>query len=112
MSFAPGSQFGRYEIVEPLGRGGMATVYRAYQASLDRYVAIKVLPAFFAEEEGFRERFRREAVAVAQLRHPNILTVFDYGEEQGVAYLVSELVDGGTLADRLGKPLSIDQVRK
>lgn len=83
----------------------MATVYKAYQPSLARHVAIKVLPAFFAEEEGFRERFQQEAIAIAKLRHPNILQVFDYGEEGGVTYIVSEFVDGGTLAEQVGNPL-------
>ncbi len=108
MSLVVGETFGAYRITEQLGRGGMATVYKGYQTSLARFVAIKVLPAFFAEEEGFRERFRREAIAVAQLRHPNILAVFDYGEEEGVAYIVNEFVDGGTLADQLGNPLPVD----
>ncbi len=100
-----GQQLGPYRIIEQLGRGGMATVYKGYHAALDRYVAVKVLPAFFAEEEGFRERFRREAATIAKLRHPNILAVFDSGEQDGIAYIVTELVDGGTLADRLVTPL-------
>ena len=79
----------------------------AQQPALDRQVAIKVLPDFLAEEEGFRERFRQEAIAIARLRHPAILVVFDYGEQDGTPYLVSEYVAGGTLADRLGTPLSL-----
>ena len=73
----PGSVLGPYEIVAQVGRGGMATVYKAYQPSLSRYVAIKVLPEFFANEPGFRERFQQEAVAIAQFRHPNIVAVHD-----------------------------------
>jgi len=92
-----------------LGRGGMATVYKAHQDSLSRYVAIKVLPEFFAEEPGFKERFKQEAVAVANLRHPNILAVYDYGEQDGVTYIVTEFVDG-TLADQFGKALPVDYV--
>jgi hypothetical protein len=88
----------------------MATVYKAHQIALDRLVALKVLPAFFAEEPGFRERFQREAITVAQLRHPNILTIFDYGEENGVAFIVTEYVDGGTLSGRLGEPVAVDEV--
>ena len=85
----------------------MATVYKAYHEALDRYVAIKVLPEFFAEEEEYRIRFQQEALSVARLRHPNILTVYDFGQERGIAYLVMELVSGGTLADRLGTRIDI-----
>src|SRR6266851_3609621 len=95
----PGDILGDYRIERLLGRGGMATVYLAHQRALDRRVAIKVLPDFLAEEEGFRERFRQEAIAIARLRHPAILVVFDYGEQDGTPYLVSEYVEGGTLAD-------------
>ena len=105
MSLAAGDALGGYCIVGPLGEGGMARVYRAYQPTLDRYVALKVLPAALGQDPAFRERFRREAQTVAALRHPNILVVYDWGEDAGLAYLVSELVDGGTLADRLGVPL-------
>jgi serine/threonine-protein kinase len=107
VSVVPGQNLGQYRIVEQLGRGGMATVYKAFQPSLSRQVAIKVLPEFFAEDPTFHERFRQEAMAIAGLRHPNILSVFDSGEADGVAYIVTELVDGGTLADQLGKPLPI-----
>ena len=75
-----GQTLGRYQIVEKLGEGGMADVYKAYQRSLDRYVAIKVLPTALSRDPTFRARFDREAIAIAQLHHPNILTVFDYGE--------------------------------
>jgi serine/threonine-protein kinase len=108
VSIAPGQTLGQYRIVEQLGRGGMATVYKAFQPSLSRQVAIKVLPEFFAEDPSFHERFRQEGTAIATLRHPNILAVFDSGEADGVAYIVTELVDGGTLADQLGKPLPAD----
>jgi serine/threonine-protein kinase len=83
----------------------MATVYKGYHAALNRHVAIKVLPAFFAEDPSFQQRFRQEASVAANLRHPNILTIYDYGEQDGVTFIVSELVDGGTLAERLGSPL-------
>ena len=108
MSMMPGTTIGPYRIIEQVGRGGMATVYKAFHASLARYVAMKVLPAFFAEDEDFRQRFQQEAIAVAKLRHPAILVIFDYGEEGGVTYLVSEFVDGGTLAEQLGAPLPLE----
>ena len=104
-----GDTLNGYRIVEPLGAGGMATVYRAYQPALDRFVAVKVLAANAGQDPRFRERFRREAQTVAALRHPNILVVYDWGEQDGTAYLVSELVEGGTLADRLGTPLTCEQ---
>jgi serine/threonine protein kinase len=108
MALAAGTNLGPYRIIEVVGRGGMATVYKAFQASLKRFVAIKVLPEFLAEDQGFRARFEQEAVAVASLRHPNILTVYDHGEQDGFTYIVTEFVDGGTLADQLGKPLPVD----
>ncbi len=109
MALGPGSTVGPYQIVEQAGKGGMATVYKAYQPALERHVALKVLPEFFAEEPGFRERFHREAVAVARLRHPSILTVFDHGQQDGLAYIVTEYVDGGTLSGRLGQPLPVSE---
>jgi len=98
---------GGYGLVEELGKGGMAVVYKAYQSKLERWVAVKVLdPVYTSEDSEVLTRFRREAKAVAQLRHPNILTVYDYGEEDGLAYIVMEYVKGGTLKDRLtGDPL-------
>src|SRR5713226_7425224 len=106
MSLEPGVRLGPYRILERIGQGGMATVYKAVQPSLRRDVAIKVLPEFLADEEGFRRRFEQEAVAVAKLRHPNIPAVYDYGEQEGTAYIATELVSGGTLSERLGKPQS------
>lgn len=108
MKLEAGTSIGPYRIVSELGRGGMATVYKAHQAALARYVAIKVLPEFFATEPGFKERFQQEAVAVANLRHPNIPAVFDYGETDGITYIVTEFVDGGTLTEQLGKPLPLE----
>jgi putative two-component system response regulator len=110
MRLLEGYALGPYRIVAPIGRGGMATVYRAHHVALDRDVAIKVLPDFFAEEESYRERFQQEARSVARLKHPNILNVFDYGQENGVTYLVLELVEGGTLTDRLGSPMELEDV--
>src|SRR5437588_475975 len=96
-------------ITERIGRGGMATVFKAHHDALSRYVAIKVLPEFLAEQEGFTERFQQEAVAIAHLRHPSILAVYDYGEEDGNHYIVEEFVEGGTLSDRMGKPHTLDE---
>ena len=82
-----GMVLGPYRVMERIGRGGMASVYRAYHPALDRYVAIKILPDFFADEPEYRERFQQEARSVARLKHPNILEIFDYGYEGGLAYL-------------------------
>jgi putative two-component system response regulator len=110
MRLVDGFALGQYRIVAPIGRGGMATVYRAHHGALDRDVAIKVLPDFFAEEESYRLRFQQEARSVARLKHSNILNVFDYGQEDGVTYLVLELVEGGTLGERLGSPMELEDV--
>lgn len=105
MVIAQGATLGPYTISEQLGRGGMAAVYRAYHAPLDRYVAIKVMLPVISQDPGFRERFEQEARAVARFRHPNIVTIHDFGEQQGLAYLVTELIEGGTLAEQTGSPL-------
>ncbi len=103
-----GTKIGQYDIVERIGQGGMATVYKAYQASLDRYVAVKVLIPDLSKSEDFLIRFEREARTIAKLRHRNILAVFDYGREQGLLYLAMEHISGGTLKDRLGWPQKLD----
>lgn len=92
-----GQTLGNYQIIEEIGRGGMAIVYRAYQASLNRDVAIKVLPPQLAFDRQFVERFLREARAAAGLNHPNIVVVHDVGEERGVYYIVMEYLRGRTL---------------
>jgi tRNA A-37 threonylcarbamoyl transferase component Bud32 len=92
---------GRYRVDEFLGRGGMATVYKAYQASMDRYVALKVLPRQFMHDPSFLGRFEREAHTIAKLEHAYILPVYDYGQHEGVPYLAMRYVEGGTLADLL-----------
>ncbi len=100
-----GQTIGSYQIAEEVGKGGAATVYRAYQHQLERWVAIKIMQSDTASP-GFLARFRREAKAIAALRHPNILTIYDYGEEQGIAYIVMEYVAGGTLKAHLtGQPM-------
>jgi hypothetical protein len=102
-----GHTLGQYRIVEQIGLGGMATVYKAYQPALDRYVAVKVLPAYYAHEPGFAERFNREARAVAKLTHPHVLPIYDFGQEDGLSYIVMQYVDAGTLKDMLGQPISL-----
>jgi serine/threonine protein kinase/tetratricopeptide (TPR) repeat protein len=92
---------GRYNILNQLGKGGMATVYRARDPHFDREVAVKVLPYDFLEDPQFRERFEREAKTIASLEHPAIVPVHDFGEDDGQPYLVMRLMTGGTLADRL-----------
>ncbi len=110
MSLAEGTRLGPYEIAAQIGAGGMGEVYRATDTRLDRTVAIKVLPEHLADDPQRRERFEREAKAVSSLNHPHICTLFDVGEQDGVHYLVMELVEGGTLAARLAKGrLPLDQ---
>ena len=94
-------RFPQFEISECLGRGGMGVVYKARQKSLDRWVAIKILAPEKVGEEKFAERFVREAQTLAQLNHPNIVTVFDYGETEGLYYIVMEFIDGVNLRDLL-----------
>src|SRR5450759_2120137 len=101
MSLAAGSRLGPYEVIAPLGAGGMGEVYKAKDTRLDRDVAIKVLPESLAKDPDALSRFEREAKAVAALSHPNILGIFDFGSQDGVAYAAMELLDGETLRGRL-----------
>jgi len=101
MSIEPGTRLGSYEILSPLGAGGMGEVYRARDAKLDRDVALKVLPPHLARDPEALERFEREAKTIAALSHPNILSIFDFGEERGIAYAVTELLEGETVRSRL-----------
>ncbi len=101
MSLTPGTRLGPYEIVTPIGSGGMGDVYRARDSRLDRDVAVKVLPERVANDAEARVRFEREAKAVAALTHPNILAIHDYGSSDGAAYSVTELLEGHTLRHRL-----------
>jgi serine/threonine protein kinase len=111
MSFAIGESVGAYRIVAQLGQGGMATVFKAYHAALDRFVALKVMHPVFKEEAGFVQRFNREAKIVARLEHPNIVPVYDFSEHRGQAYLVMRFVDGETLKSRLRRgPLRPDGI--
>ena len=106
----PGTKLGPYQITSQLGAGGMGEVYAATDTRLDRTVAIKVLPEHLASDPGRRERFEREAKAVSSLNHPHICTLHDVGEQDGIHYLVMELVEGETLEARLSKGrLPLDQ---
>jgi eukaryotic-like serine/threonine-protein kinase len=96
-----GRSLGQYRIVERIGSGGMATVFKAYQPTLDRYVAVKVLPAYHARDPIFVKRFVQEARSVAKLQHANIVPIHDYGDQENITYIVMEYVEGGTLKDRL-----------
>ena len=111
MSFNIGENIGPYRIIEQLGQGGMATVYKAYHASLDRYVALKVLHPAFHQDQTFTARFQREARVVARLEHPNIVPVYDYSEYENRPYLVMKYIEGDTLKARLNKgPLTSQEI--
>jgi serine/threonine protein kinase/Tol biopolymer transport system component len=113
MTLQAGSKFGPYEIQEFIGAGGMGEVYRGCDTRLDRTVAIKILQAHLAEQPNLRERFEREARAVAGLNHPNVCVLFDVGDHDGIHFLVMEYLDGETLAARLTRgPLPLDQALK
>jgi eukaryotic-like serine/threonine-protein kinase len=110
MALAPGARLGPYEIVSPAGAGGMGEVYRARDTRLDRTVALKVLPPALTNDAAARQRFEREARAVAALSHPHICPLFDIGHQDGTDYLVMEYLDGETLAARLARgKLPLDQ---
>src|ERR1700752_4309275 len=101
MPLAPGTKLGPYEILTPLGAGGMGEVYRARDTRLGREVALKILPSSFAGDADRLRRFEQEARAVAALNHPNILAVHDIGTQDGSPYIVSELLEGRTLREQL-----------
>ena len=101
MALTSGTKLGPYEILAPLGAGGMGEVYRARDSRLDRIVAVKVLPASFAADADRLRRFEQEARSVAALNHPNILAVHDIGTHDGSPYMVCELLEGETLRERL-----------
>ena len=113
MAIAAGTQFGPYQIVAPIGSGGMGEVYRARDTRLDRSVAIKVLPQHLLNQPELRERFEREARTISALNHPNICILHDIGRQDGFDYLVMEYLEGETLAKRLEKgPLPVEQTLK
>ncbi|MEE8169375.1 MAG: protein kinase, partial [Phycisphaerae bacterium] len=101
MTLETGSKLGPYEILAPLGKGGMGEVYRAKDTRLMRDVAVKVVPEHLARDRAALNRFQREAQAVAALSHPNVVAVFDVGTERGVSFVVMELLEGETLRDRV-----------
>src|SRR5580704_9029439 len=103
MPLANGVKLGPYEIIAPLGAGGMGEVYRATDTRLNRTVAIKILPPHLAEKPEARERFEREARAISQLSHANICQLYDLGEQDGIHYIVMEYLEGETLAARLAR---------
>ncbi len=106
-----GKRLGPYQIVAPLGKGGMGIVYKAYHPALTRYVALKVLPQRYTDDPTFVARFWQEARAAAKLEHPHILPIYDYGEYEGYHYIAMQLVRDGSLAQLLqGKPLQLEQI--
>ena len=113
MPLVLGTKLGPYEIVGPLGAGGMGEVYRARDTRLERMVAIKILPAHLSNDSVRKQRFEREAKTISSLNHPHICVLHDVGHQDGIDYLVMECVEGETLAKRLEKgPLPVDQVLK
>jgi len=111
MSLSPGARLGPYEVVASIGAGGMGQVYKARDTRLDRIVAVKILPPVFAHDPQLRQRFDREARTVGALNHPHICVLYDIGEQDGIAFLVMEYLEGETLASRLSRgPLPPDEV--
>src|SRR6476661_6500848 len=111
MPVAPGTRLGPYEIVAPIGAGGMGEVYKGEDVRLGRAVALKFLPQELSTDRTALERFQREARAASALNHPNICTVYDIGEHEGRPYLVMELLEGHTLRQRIGgKPMKLDEL--
>ena len=103
MPLSAGDRLGPYQVLSPIGAGGMGEVYKARDTRLDRTVAVKVLPEHIATREDLRARFEREARAVASLNHPHICTLHDIGNQDGVVYMVMEYLEGETLAARINK---------
>lgn len=113
MTFNVGENIGPYRILEQLGQGGMATVYKAYHAALDRYVALKVLHPAFNQDQTFTARFQREARVVARLEHQNIVPIYDYSEHDARPYLVMKYIEGDTLKARLNQgPLTSAEIEQ
>lgn len=111
MALSEGEYIGSYRIIEPIGQGGMATVYKAYHPLLNRHVAIKMMHQALLEDTDFLARFRREAQIIANLEHPNIVPVYDYSEHQGQPYLVMKYIEGLTLKQEIASSdLSFEQI--
>jgi len=113
MVLTAGSNIGPYRIIEPVGRGGMASVFKAYEASLDRYVALKVLPPEFLHDPNFAERFRREAQTVARLEHPQIIPIFAYDidAETGTPWMAMRLIGRTAHQGLLGFELQVQALQ-
>src|SRR5712692_10562896 len=110
MTISAGSRLGPYEILAPIGAGGMGEVYKARDTRLERTVAVKVLPQHMSASSEVRQRFEREAKTISQLSHPHICALYDVGREGETEYLVMELLEGETLSDRLARgPLQLEQ---
>src|SRR5881397_1365863 len=110
MTLSAGTRLGPYELLAPVGAGGMGEVYKARDTRLDRTVAIKVLPSHLSSSAEVRQRFEREAKTISQLSHPHICALYDVGNQDGVEYLVMEYLEGETLAERLARgPLPLEQ---
>ena len=110
MPLQPGTTLGPYEILSPIGAGGMGEVYKARDTRLDRTVAIKVLPEHVASDPDLKQRFEREAKTISSLNHPHICTLYDIGNQDGIDFLVMEYLEGDTLAQWLEKgALPLDQ---
>jgi serine/threonine protein kinase len=108
-----GTTLGKYEIVRQLGKGGMATVYLGRQTSIGRTVAIKVMPRHFMHDDTFMQRFEREVKVIAELQHPRVLPVFDYGQIEGRPYIVMAYMAGGTLTDRIEQgPMPLEEIER
>src|SRR5215472_7405346 len=111
MPLSSGSKLGPYEIVAPIGAGGMGEVYRARDTRLERSVAIKILPGHLSVSPDAKQRFEREARAISSLNHPNICTLYDVGHHDGTDYLVMEYLEGESLAERLKRgPLQLKEL--
>src|ERR1044071_2353537 len=111
MSLSAGSRLGPYEVLEPIGAGGMGEVYKARDTRLERTVAIKVVPEHLSKDPEVRQRFEREAKTISSLSHPHICALYDVGSQDGVEFLVMEYIEGQTLTDRLSAgPLPSEQV--
>src|SRR5713226_5465133 len=110
MALTAGARLGPYEILAPLGAGGMGEVYKAKDTRLERTVAVKVLPQHLSASPEVRQRFEREAKTISQLSHPHICALYDVGREGETEYLVMEYLEGETLTDRFAKgPLPLEQ---
>ena len=96
-----GHTFSHYRIIEPIGTGGMGVVYRAHDERLNRDVAVKVLPPNALSDEQTRKRLRKEALILSQLNHPNVASIYDFDTQDGIDFIVMELIDGATLAQKI-----------